>query len=86
MQIRQDIRIQKSLRVLSEYDERIFFFMLEQYKKLFLFGFSSKSSPSLHFLNYCHFKSCEENKFYSKFSKFFRRSLQICGMKFTACW
>jgi hypothetical protein len=70
MKIRRDIRIQKSLGVLSEYAERNFFFMLEHYKKLFLFGFRSKSSPSLQFLKYCPFKSCEEKKFHSEYSKF----------------
>jgi hypothetical protein len=34
--------------------------MLEQYQKLFLFGYRSNSSLSMHFLKYCPFKSFEE--------------------------
>ncbi len=41
MQIHRDIQIHKSLGVLSKYAERNFFFVLEHYKKLFLFGFKS---------------------------------------------
>ncbi len=37
--------------------------MLQQYKKLFLLGGRSKSSPSVHFLKYRPFKSCEEKSF-----------------------
>jgi hypothetical protein len=59
--------IRRSIRIRG----KKFFFMLGHYKKLFLFGFRSKSSPSLHFLKYCPFKSCEEKKFYSEYSKFF---------------
>jgi hypothetical protein len=50
--------------------KEIFFFVLGHYKKLFLFGFRSKSSPSLHFLKYCPSKSCEEKKFHSEYLKF----------------
>ncbi len=42
--------------------------MLEQYQKLFLFGYMSNSSPSMHFLKYCPFKSCE--KFHAEYSNF----------------
>ncbi len=63
MQIRRDNRIQKSLCVVSENAERIFFFILEHYKKLFLFAVRSKSSPALYFLKYCPLKRCEEKKF-----------------------
>ncbi len=53
----------KVITSLSEYGEWHFFAMLEQYQKLFLFGYRSNSSPSMHFLKYCPFKICEEKSF-----------------------
>jgi hypothetical protein len=70
IRIRQDIRIRRSFRVLSVYGEHIFFVMLEQYQKLFLYGYRYNSSPSMHFLKCCPFKSCEEKSSFRIF-KFF---------------
>jgi hypothetical protein len=62
----------------------IFYVMLEQYQKIFLFGGRSNSSPSILFLKYCPFKSCEDKSFILILN-FFWHSCQICGMKFKMC-
>jgi hypothetical protein len=75
------IWIGRSFHVSSEDAERNV--MLEQFKKLFLFGDRSNSSPSIHLWKYCPFKICEEK---SLITNFFSRSCRICGMKLKICW
>jgi hypothetical protein len=75
------IWIGRSFHVSSEDAERNV--MLEQFKKLFLFGYRSNSSNSIHLWKYCPFKSCEEK---SLIPNFFSRSCRICGMKLNICW
>jgi hypothetical protein len=85
--IRWDIWIARSFRVLSKYRERNFFANIEQNNQLFLVGHWSSLKCTYCFLKYSvNLKNCEENIFFSGYSKLFGHICCIHGMNLFKYW